>query len=105
MAQTLLSVLAQDAVAEPLTDPLPNCIATATDGTAAASSSARGLVASSKAQRLKPHAIEIRVDVDPVHWFPNGKDDTRSSYYLQDAATEFQIRGLELEWFGLRAGD
>jgi hypothetical protein len=57
-----------------------------------------GLVASSKAQRLKPHAIDIRVSVDPVHWFLNGKDDTRSSYYLEDAATEFQVQGLELDW-------
>lgn len=57
-----------------------------------------GLVASSKAQRLKPHAIDIRVDVDPVHWFLNEKDDTRSSYYLEDAATEFQVQGLELDW-------
>jgi hypothetical protein len=57
-----------------------------------------GLVASSKAQRLKPHAIDIRVNVDPVHWFLNGKEDTRSSYYLEDAATEFQVQGLELDW-------
>ncbi len=57
-----------------------------------------GLVASSKAQRLKPHAIDIRVDVDPVHWFLNEKEDTRSSYYLEDAATEFQVQGLELDW-------
>jgi hypothetical protein len=57
-----------------------------------------GLVASSKAQRLKPHAIDIRVDVDPVHWFLNDKSDTRSSYYLEDAATEFQVQGLELDW-------
>ena len=57
-----------------------------------------GLVASSKAQRLKPHAIDIRVDVDPVHWFLNDKDDTRSSFYLEDAATEFQVQGLELDW-------
>jgi hypothetical protein len=57
-----------------------------------------GLVASSKAQRLKPHAIDIRVDVDPVHWFLNDKKDTRSSYYLEDAATEFQVQGLELDW-------
>jgi hypothetical protein len=57
-----------------------------------------GLLASSKAQRLKPHAIDIRVDVDPVCWFLNGKDDTRSSYYLEDAATEFQVQGLELDW-------
>jgi DUF2075 family protein len=57
-----------------------------------------GLVASSKAQRLKPHAIDVRVDVDPVKWFLNDKDDTRSSYYLEDAATEFQVQGLELDW-------
>jgi hypothetical protein len=57
-----------------------------------------GLVASSKAQRLKPHAIDIRVNVDPVQWFLNDKDDTRSSYYLEDAATEFQVQGLELDW-------
>jgi hypothetical protein len=57
-----------------------------------------GLVASSKAQRLKPHAIDIRVEVDPVHWFLSGKEDLRSSYYLEDAATEFQIQGLELDW-------
>lgn len=57
-----------------------------------------GLVASSKAQRLKPHAIDIRVDVDPVHWFLNERQDTRSSYYLEDAATEFQVQGLELDW-------
>jgi hypothetical protein len=57
-----------------------------------------GLVASSKAQRLKPHAIDIRVDVDPVKWFLNERDDTRSSYYLEDAATEFQVQGLELDW-------
>lgn len=57
-----------------------------------------GLIASSKAQRLKPHAIDIRVDVNPVHWFLNDKDDTRSSYYLEDAATEFQVQGLELDW-------
>lgn len=57
-----------------------------------------GLVASSKAQRLKPEAIDIRVEVNPVHWFLNGKEDTRSSYYLEDAATEFQVQGLELDW-------
>lgn len=57
-----------------------------------------GLVASSKAQRLKPHAIDIRVEVDPVHWFLNERTDTRSSFYLEDAATEFQVQGLELDW-------
>lgn len=57
-----------------------------------------GLVASSKAQRLKPHAIDVRVKTDPVHWFLNEKDDTRSSYYLEDVATEFQVQGLEVDW-------
>ena len=55
-----------------------------------------GLMASSKAQRLKPHAIDVRIDVDPVHWFLSDRDDTRSSYYLEDAATEFQFRGWSL---------
>ncbi|HEX2852729.1 MAG TPA: DNA/RNA helicase domain-containing protein, partial [Opitutaceae bacterium] len=57
-----------------------------------------GLMASSKAQRLKPHAIDIRVKSDPVHWFLDGKEDTRSSYYLEDAVTEFQVQGLEVDW-------
>ncbi|NDB69483.1 MAG: DUF2075 domain-containing protein, partial [Methylocystaceae bacterium] len=57
-----------------------------------------GMVASSSAHRLKPHAIDIRVDIDPIHWFLNDSDDTRSSCYLEDAATEFQVQGLELDW-------
>lgn len=57
-----------------------------------------GLIASSKAMRLKPHAVDIRVDVNPVHWFLNHRLDTRSSWYLEDAATEFQVQGLELDW-------
>lgn len=57
-----------------------------------------GMVTSSKAFRLKPHAIDVRVKVDPVTWFLNGKDDTRSSYYLEDPGTEFQVQGLELDW-------
>ncbi len=57
-----------------------------------------GLVCSSRAMRLKPHAIDVRHSIDPVHWFLNGRDDTRSSFYLEDAATEFQVQGLELDW-------
>jgi hypothetical protein len=57
-----------------------------------------GLIASSRAQRLKPHAIDVRVKSNPVHWFLNDRDDTRSSYYLEDVATEFQVQGLELDW-------
>ena len=47
---------------------------------------------------LEPHAIDIRVDIDPVHWFLSPAKDTRSSLYLEDAATEFQVQGLELDW-------
>jgi len=49
-------------------------------------------------ERLKPHAIDIRVNIDPVHWFLSPPRDTRSSLYLEDAATEFQVQGLELDW-------
>lgn len=57
-----------------------------------------GIVVSSQAQRLRPHAIDVRVKTDPVKWFLDGKEDTRSSYYLEDVATEFQVQGLELDW-------
>ena len=57
-----------------------------------------GLIASSKALRLKPQAIDIRVEIDPVIWFLNDREDVRSSYYLEDAATEFQVQRLELDW-------
>jgi hypothetical protein len=57
-----------------------------------------GLVASSKAMRLKPHAIDIRASVDPIHWFLDGRDDIRSNVFLEDCATEFQVQGLELDW-------
>lgn len=57
-----------------------------------------GLVASSRAQRLKPHAIDVRVPTNPVHYFLNDSHDTRSSFFMEDAATEFQVQGLELDW-------
>lgn len=57
-----------------------------------------GIVVSSQAERLKPHAIDVRVKTDPVKWFLEEKNDTRSSYYLEDVATEFQVQGLELDW-------
>jgi hypothetical protein len=40
-----------------------------------------GVAVSSQAQRLKPHAIDVRTSMDPVHWFLDGKTDVRSSYY------------------------
>lgn len=57
-----------------------------------------GLLASSKAMRLKPHAVDVRVEADPAHYFLGNADDVRSSYYLEDCATEFQVQGLELDW-------
>lgn len=57
-----------------------------------------GIVVSSQAERLKPHAIDVKSPVDPIHWFLDGKDDVRSSFYLEDVVTEFQVQGLELDW-------
>jgi hypothetical protein len=71
-----------------------------------------GLVASSGALRLKPEGIHVKADVDAPNWFLNPRGDVRSSYYLEDPATEFDIQGLELDWIGMcwdadfrRAGD
>jgi hypothetical protein len=57
-----------------------------------------GIVVSSQAERLKPHAIFVKSPMDPIHWFLDGKEDVRSSYYLEDVATEFDVQGLELDW-------
>jgi hypothetical protein len=57
-----------------------------------------GIIVSSQAQRLKPHAIDVKSPMDPIHWFLDGKEDVRSSFYLEDVATEFHVQGLELDW-------
>jgi len=57
-----------------------------------------GIVVSSQAERLKPHSIFVKSPMDPIHWFLDGKEDVRSSYYLEDVATEFDVQGLELDW-------
>lgn len=57
-----------------------------------------GIVVSSQAERLKPYALDVRTPMNPVKWFLDGKDDVRSSYYLEDVATEFHVQGLELDW-------
>lgn len=57
-----------------------------------------GIVVSSQAQRLKPLAIDVKSPMDPIHWFLDEKNDVRSSYYLEDVATEFHVQGLELDW-------
>lgn len=57
-----------------------------------------GLVVSSQAERLKPHAIDVTSPMNPVHWFLNDKNDVRSAYYLESVATEFHVQGLEVDW-------
>jgi hypothetical protein len=60
-----------------------------------------GLVASSGAQRLRPEGIYIKTQVDPPTWFLNGRSDVRSSFYLEEVASEFDVQGLELDWVGV----
>jgi hypothetical protein len=60
-----------------------------------------GLLASSNALRLKPEGLHVKAPVDVCHWFLNGNDDVRSSNALEDAATEFDVQGLELDWTGV----
>jgi hypothetical protein len=57
-----------------------------------------GLLASSGAKRIKPLGVNMDVQIDPCNWFLNGEADVRSSYYLEDAASEFDVQGLELDW-------
>ena len=57
-----------------------------------------GLLASSGALRLKPEGIFVKNEVSVANWFLNRKDDVRSSYYLEDVVSEFDIQGLELDY-------
>ena len=57
-----------------------------------------GMIVSSQAERLKPLAIDVRFKPDVVHWFLDDATDVRSSFYLEDVATEFDVQGLELDW-------
>ncbi len=57
-----------------------------------------GIIASSGALRLKPDGLNVKAKIDPVNWFLNNKSDVRSSYYLEDVASEFDVQGLELDW-------
>ncbi len=60
-----------------------------------------GLVASSGALRLKPEGLHLKAGIDPPNWFLNDRSDVRSSFYLEDAASEFDVQGLELDWTGV----
>ena len=57
-----------------------------------------GIVASSGADRLRPHGIYVRAPIKPKQWFLAGSDDIRSSYRFESVATEFYVQGLELDW-------
>ena len=64
-----------------------------------------GLVASSGARRLKALGVHVKNEIDVANWFLNPKDDVRSSYFLEDVATEFDVQGLELDWVCLAWGE
>ena len=59
-----------------------------------------GVLVTKESARYKPLAVHILPsgDENAVHWFLEDKIDTRSSNYLEDAATEIQVQGLELDY-------
>ena len=57
-----------------------------------------GILASSKAERLKAISINVRYQPDFVHWFLEDENDIRSSNALEDTLTEFKVQGLEIDW-------
>jgi len=57
-----------------------------------------GLMASSEAKRLRSFGIWVQNDITAENWFLNSLNDVRSSYYLEETATEFHIQGLEIDW-------
>lgn len=65
---------------------------------AARGSERYGLLASSGALRLRPDGVHVKAAIDPAHWFLNPKGDVRASYALEDAGTQFDVQGLELDW-------
>ncbi len=59
-----------------------------------------GVLITKVAARFKPLAVHVlgQGDENAVHWFLEDKTDVRSSNYLEDAATEIQVQGLELDY-------
>ncbi|PIE80546.1 MAG: hypothetical protein CSA11_07310 [Chloroflexi bacterium] len=57
-----------------------------------------GLISSSGARRLRPLGIDVKNDISAPNWFLNDDQDIRSSYFLEEVATEFDIQGLEIDW-------
>lgn len=56
-----------------------------------------GLIASSGARRLRALGVDVKNEISAPNWFLNEKQDIRSSYFLEDVATEFDIQGLEID--------
>ena len=57
-----------------------------------------GLISSSGARRLRPFSIDVKNEISAPNWFLNNKHDIRSSYFLEEIATEFDIQGLEIDY-------
>lgn len=57
-----------------------------------------GIIASSKAKRLRADGIWVQCKCTPEKWFLNDSDDIQSSYYMEEIATEFDVQGLEIDW-------
>ena len=59
-----------------------------------------GVLVTKVAARFKPLAVNVlpQDEDNAVHWFLEDKTDVRSSNYLEDAATEIQVQGLELDY-------
>lgn len=57
-----------------------------------------GIIASSGAIRLRPFGLNVKAKIKAPVWFLNDKDDIRSSFFLEEVATEFDVQGLELDW-------
>ncbi len=57
-----------------------------------------GITATSGSNRLRAYGVWVQSKIDPPTWFLNGNDDVRSSYYMEETATEFDIQGLELDY-------
>lgn len=59
-----------------------------------------GVLITKESARFKPLGIHVLPsgDENAVHWFLDDKANTKSSNYLEDAATEIQVQGLELDY-------
>ena len=57
-----------------------------------------GLIASSQAKRLRAEGIWVECNCKPEKWFLEGKNDIKSSYFMEEVATELDIQGLEIDY-------